>query len=238
MGNGPRTVRAAVGVLAVTMLALLVLAACGETAARPAASARPGSPASPPPVASTIAAMKAAVRAARSVHLSGTLSGTGGRSVDIDIGLTRDRGFAGTLTRSGAPETIIDAGGTVYVKATRALLGQLHAPAAVCTVICGKYVALTAAKGDALAGELSMPAMLSSFTGKLPAFTRAGTQTVNGRPGAARGRWLPAGGRRDRDAVPAAGRLTPRRPRAAELLALEWRARSGRAAGQPGDQPE
>jgi hypothetical protein len=132
------------------------------------------------PVPATIAAMQAAVRSARSVRVTGTLSGTGGQTVGLDIGLIRSGGFSGTVTQGGVPEMIIDAGGTVYIKATQAFLAQLNVPAAVCSVMCGKYVAMSGAKGDALAGQLSMSQMMRSFTATLPAFTRAGTRTING----------------------------------------------------------
>jgi hypothetical protein len=131
--------------------------------------------------------MKAAVRAASSVHLTGTLGGAGGaggagggKAVGIDVGVTRSGAFSGTVTQRGVSLTIINAGGTVYIRATRAFLAQLNVPAAVCSVLCGKYVAMSPAKGDALAGELNMPVMLQSITGRLPAFTETGTQTVDG----------------------------------------------------------
>ena len=124
--------------------------------------------------------MRLAVRAAASVHLNGTLSGTGARTVGLDVSLTRSGGFSGTVTRSGVPLTIINAGGKVYIRATRAFLAELSVPAAVCSVLCGKYVAMSPAKGDALAGQLGMSQMLQSITGRLPAFTKAGTRTIDG----------------------------------------------------------
>jgi hypothetical protein len=78
--------------------------------------------------------------------------------------------------------TIINAGGKVYIKATRSFLALLHVPAVVCSVMCGKYVEMSAAQGAALTGELSMPQLLQSITGKLPVFTSAGIQTVSGQP--------------------------------------------------------
>jgi hypothetical protein len=182
MRNRPR-LPAAACIVAVVVAALLLTACGGGAAQSHPASQRPGSPpaGSERSVAATIAAMRAAVRAARSVHLTGTLSGTGGKTVSLDVGLIRSGGFSGTVTQGGVPQTIINAGGTVYVKATRAFLSELNVSAAVCAVMCGKYVAMSSAKGNALAGELSMPGMLRPFTGSLPAFTSAGTKTINGR---------------------------------------------------------
>ncbi len=188
MGIRPKL---AVATGAAAAAAMLALAACGSAAQSPAAqppsaSAPPGaSPgASAQPAAATIASMKLAVQAAASVHLNGTLSGTGTGTgtgtVGLDVSLTRSSGFSGTVTQNGIPLTIIDAGGTVYIRATKAFLAELNVPAAVCSVMCGKYVAMSRAKGDALAGQLDMSQMLQSVTGRLPAFTKAGTQTVNG----------------------------------------------------------
>jgi hypothetical protein len=208
METRPKRAAAAAGALAAALLAVIMLAACGGGAApasqgqargspgagspgsgsvaagsgaagSPGAGAASSGPARPVPA--TIAAMKAAVRSASSVRMTGTLSGPGGQTVGLDVGLIRSGGFSGTVTQGGVRQTIINAGGTVYIKATRAFLAQLHVPAAVCSVMCGKYVAMTAARGDALAGELSMPQLLRSFTGTLPGFTRARPQTINGR---------------------------------------------------------
>ena len=125
-------------------------------------------------------ALPISVAAARSVHLNGTLTGAAGQAVGLDVGLTRSGGLAGTITQGGVPLSIIDAAGTVYIKATRAFLAELDVSASICTVMCGRYVAMSSAKGDQLARELSMPQMLQSVTGSLPAFTRTGTQTING----------------------------------------------------------
>ena len=75
--------------------------------------------------------MKLAVQAAASVHLNGTLSGTGARTVGLDVSLTRSSGFSGTVTQSGIPLTIIDAGWQVYIRATRAFLAELAHQAVV-----------------------------------------------------------------------------------------------------------
>jgi hypothetical protein len=172
--------------VAAAAAATVVLSACGSAGQSPSASgsgsAPPGSSpaASPRSAAATVTSMKLAVRAATSVHLNGTLTGTGSATIGLDVGLTRSSGFSGTVTQGGIPLTIIDADGKVYILATRAFLAELNVPAAVCSVMCGKYVAMSPAKGDALAGQLTMSQMLQSVTGSLPAFTNAGTQTVNG----------------------------------------------------------
>jgi hypothetical protein len=124
--------------------------------------------------------MKTAIRAATSVHLTGSLSETGGKTVGLNVGLTRSGLFSGTVAEGGTTLTIINAGGRVYIKATRAFLAQLGVPAAVCSLMCGKYVAMSSARGDALAGQLSMTQLLQEISGRLPAFTSAGIRIING----------------------------------------------------------
>jgi hypothetical protein len=129
--------------------------------------------------AQAVAQMKSAVNAANSVHLSGVLRDNGG-SVGLDIGLIRSGEFAGTITDNGLPLTLTDTGGKLYVKATPAFLKQLKVSPALCSLMCGKYVELTAAQSEALAGNFTMRKLLASLTGSLPKFADAGTTTVRG----------------------------------------------------------
>jgi hypothetical protein len=167
-------VRAAIGLAAA---GAMLLAGYGSSAsfASSASSAPPRSP------AATVAQMKSAVNAASSVHLAGVLR-DGGRAVGLDIGLIRSGEFAGTITDNGVPLILTDAGGKIYVKATPAFLKELKVSPALCSLMCGKYVELTAAQSAALAGDFTMQKLLASLTGKLPKFANAGTTTVRGQP--------------------------------------------------------
>ncbi|HUA28761.1 MAG TPA: hypothetical protein VMC03_07735 [Streptosporangiaceae bacterium] len=150
------------------------------SAARPAhAAAWPGAQRSP---SQTVAEMRKAVQAAGSVHLSGVLRNNG-KPIGLNLGLIRSGEFAGTLTQNGIPLNLIDVGGKVYVKATAAYLRELKVPPAVCSIMCGKYVEVSSAQARSLSGSLSMSALLSSFTGRLPQLTNAGTTTVAGHRG-------------------------------------------------------
>jgi hypothetical protein len=160
----------------------------GLTAAAIGAMLLAGCAGDPPPAASprspsqTVAEMQKAVQAASSVHLSGVLR-NGGKPIGLNLGLIRSGDFAGTITQNGIPLMLIDAGGKVYVKATAAYLRELKVPASVCSIMCGKYVRLDSSEAGPLAGSLNMSALLSSFTGKAPRFTSAGTTTMAGREG-------------------------------------------------------
>jgi hypothetical protein len=155
----------------VTALALIgaLLGGCGSSGS----SALARSP------AATVAQMKTAVHAASSVHISGLLR-RDGRAVGLNIGLIRSGGFSGTITDNGLPVTLIDTGGKVYVKATPAFLKQLRISAALCSIMCGKYVELTSAQSAALAGNLTMQNLLAPLSGMLPKFSNSGTATVAG----------------------------------------------------------
>jgi len=158
--------------LAATAAGAVVLAGCGD----PPPGAAPRSP------SQTVARMQKAVQAATSVHLSGVLR-NGGKPIGLNLGLVRSGDFAGTITQNGVPLMLIDAGGKAYVEATAAYLKELGVSPSVCSVMCGKYVRLSSAEAGSLAGNLSMSALLSSFTGRAPRFTSAGTTTVAGREG-------------------------------------------------------
>jgi hypothetical protein len=175
--------RGVLGGLAAATVAAALLAGCGAPppATRPAAEAAALGP-MPRSPSQTVAEMQKAVRAASSVHLSGVLR-NGGKPIGLNLGLLRTGEFSGTLTQNGIPLTLIDVGGKVYVKATAAYLKQLKAPASVCSVICGKFVEVSSAQARSLSGNLSMSALLSSFTGQMPQFSNAGTTTVAGRKG-------------------------------------------------------
>jgi hypothetical protein len=158
--------------LAAATAGAVLLAGCGD----PPPAASPRSP------SQTVAQMQKAVQGATSVHLSGVLR-NGGKPIGLNLGLIRSGDFAGTITQNGVPLMLIDVGGKAYVKVTAAYLRQLNVSPSVCPVMCGKYVELTPAESASLAGNLSMPALLSSFTGRAPRFTGAGTTTVAGRKG-------------------------------------------------------
>lgn len=162
---------AAVGLAAVGLAAVgaVLLAGCGSSE----------SSAPPRTLTATVAQMKSAVNAANSVHLDGVLRSSG-KAVGLDIGLIKSGEFSGTITDNGLPLTLTDTGGKLYVKATPAFLKQLKVSAALCSLMCGKYVELTTAQSEALAGNFTMRKLLASLTGRLPKFADAGTTTVRG----------------------------------------------------------
>jgi hypothetical protein len=168
-------IRAGVLACAVAGSAAIALGGCGSSGTG-GATAGTGADRS---AASLISAMKTAVRDATSMHLAGQLP-NGGRPVALDIGVLRAGALAGTITQGGVPLQLIGTRGLVYVKATPAFLRELRAAAAVCAVMCGKYVQMSGSQGSELAASLSMTSLTRSLIAGLPRFTRAGTTTVRG----------------------------------------------------------
>jgi len=162
--------------------AAVVLAACGGSAGSPTSIAgSPSATATARTAGQLVTQMKSAVRAASSMELAGELP-NGGHPVSLDLGVHRSGELAGTITQDGVPLRLIGAGGRYYVKATPAFLRELHSPAAVCTVMCGKYVELTSAQGRELASGLSMPSLTRSLLAGLPTFSKQGSTTIAGQP--------------------------------------------------------
>jgi len=141
-----------------------------------------GSSASSTPTRSptdTVSQMKSAVKAARSVHLNGTVHASG-QAIGLNLGLIRSGGLSGTITENGVPLSLTETGGNVYIKATSAVLRQFAPSSSACSLVCGKYIKMTAAQAGALAGSLNMDRLLASLTGPLPKFSNGGTTTVRG----------------------------------------------------------
>jgi hypothetical protein len=152
----------------------VALAACGSSVASGGAA--------PHRSASTfISQMKSAVRGASSMHMTGHLSNEG-KPIGLNLGVLRAGGLNGSITQSGVPLHLIGTRRSVYVKATPAFLHELHAGAAVCSLMCGKYVQLSGAQADQLTGSLSMASLTRSLTTGLPSFRQTGSTTVNGQP--------------------------------------------------------
>lgn len=165
--------------------ATLALVGCGTTSGNGTGDSGSGSRAPSPaaaaqPAASTLTAdMQRAVRSASSVHISGQLIERG-ETIGLNIGVLRSGQLSGTITQKGIPLKLIVTGGKAYVKATAAFLAELHVPASVCAVICGKFAELPAARTKQLTHSLSLASLTRPLTVRTPRFTSGGVATVNG----------------------------------------------------------
>jgi hypothetical protein len=107
--------------------------------------------------------MKTALRAADSVHISGTIQ-QGGKTVGLNLGITRSGEFSGQITEQGAVFTVLATHGHSYLKLSAAFLRIAHLPATACSRFCGKYLEYSKAQSQKLVTGLSMASMTRSVT--------------------------------------------------------------------------
>jgi hypothetical protein len=181
----PRS-RLAVPRAAVTVLALagFGVAACGS-AAGTGHQASPSTdhsvrPSAEPSGARLVPSMQAAVRGAQSVHVDGNVI-EHGKPLGLNLGVTRQGAYAGSVTSGSVPLLVIGIGDRFYFKATATVLRLLGAPAAACAVVCGKYLETKGAQTRREVGEVSMATLTSDLTSNLPRMTEDGTTTVRGK---------------------------------------------------------
>jgi hypothetical protein len=152
-------------VLATTLLAaaaVVVMAACGGSGSTAGHPSSPGSPTRT--LGQEFPAMKAAVRAATSVAISGTVMMHGQRE-SLDIILTKSGSLSGSVSVGGRMFTILVTGGKPYIKISKAFLQEAHLPVGVCATVCGKYVELPPSSAKTLTSGLNITAMANqAFT--------------------------------------------------------------------------
>jgi len=107
--------------------------------------------------------MSAALRAASSVHISGTIR-QGAKTLSLNLGITRSGAFSGTISENGAVLTVLARHGHSYLKLSAAVLRIAHLPATACSRFCGKYLVLPALQSHQLLAGLNMASMTHSLT--------------------------------------------------------------------------
>jgi hypothetical protein len=152
-------------------LAALAITGCGSAVG-----------ASAPPKASVLVKeVGAAMRDAKSVHLSGTVQ-QGGKALGLNLSMTRSGEVSGQLSVGGAAFTVLSTQGSSYLKLSGAFLKFEHLPATACTLFCGKYLKVTAAQSQSLLNGLNMSDFTASMSKPSPHVRNAGSGTVNGQP--------------------------------------------------------
>jgi len=137
---------------------------------RSAEPCQPGMAGSTPPrrpnVAVLLRQMSAALRAASSVHISGTIR-QGAKTLSLNLGITRSGEFSGTISENGAVLTVLATHGHSYLKLSAAVLRIAHLPATACSRFCGKYLELPALQSHQLLTGLNMASLTHSMTSAL-----------------------------------------------------------------------
>jgi hypothetical protein len=132
----------------------LLTAACGgSTAANPDSAAK------------VVPAMEAAMRAATSVHMVGTVK-DGSQQITMDVSF-QGGGMSGTVGVGGQTIDLLVLSHQAYVKVDQAFLKIAGLPASDCSSMCGKYLAAPSSQlGQA--GSLSMSGLMSQMLSKMP----------------------------------------------------------------------
>jgi hypothetical protein len=144
--------RSAAVVLAVA--AGVAIAACGGS-----------SPAGSKTADQVMPAVQSAVKAAKSVHMTGSVI-QGSQKLTMDLSFNSPSGVAGTIGVNGAHFFLLSLGGKTYIKLNASFLKYAKAPASACATICGKYVELPAASATQITGSLSLNALAQQAFGK------------------------------------------------------------------------
>lgn len=134
-----------------------------------------------PDVATLLRQTAAAMRAAVSVHLSGTIL-QDGQTLGVDLGITRSGDVAGQVTENGAALTILATHGHSYLKVSAAFLKAANLPTSICSLFCGKYLQTTPVQSRSLFKGLNMAAMVKSMVrpGSASKFRYLGTMAPGG----------------------------------------------------------
>jgi hypothetical protein len=146
-------------VVAAALAAGLLASACGGSAAPPHRPAK-----TTPDI---LKEMQAAVKAAKSVHMTGTVM-SGSQKITFDMSFYGRSDMSGTFDEGTGTASLLIVGASTYVKASSAFLKSAKLPASLCGTICGKYIELPASDKSAITGSLSMSALSTQAFGKLP----------------------------------------------------------------------
>jgi hypothetical protein len=128
--------------------------------------------------------MEAAMRAAKSVHMVGSVK-ENSQQITIDVSF-QGGGMSGTVGVGGQTIDLLLLSKQAYVKVDQAFLKEAGLPASDCNSMCGRYLAVPSSQlGQA--GSLSLSSLMSQMLSKIPSakndtsdvFVRG---TLNGQP--------------------------------------------------------
>jgi hypothetical protein len=144
------------GVIASALVSAgLLVAACGSSSA----------PAGSKTAAQIVPAMETAIKAASSVHTSGTVV-QGSQKISIDVSLN-GTDISGTISDGSKSFTIVVSDGKAYVQITQSYLKSAGIPVADCSSLCGKYVQSPASEAAEFA-PFTMSSLMNEIVKDLP----------------------------------------------------------------------
>ena len=124
------------------------------------------SPANPRSVSVVVPKIEAAMRAATSAHMTGTVL-HGSQNVTFDLSFVGND-LSGSVTDGSRSITITLISGSAFVKVDQNFLKEENLPAADCSSMCGKWVAVPAAQVRQAAASLNLPAITKLFVKSVP----------------------------------------------------------------------
>lgn len=108
-----------------------------------------------------VPAVEAAIKAATSVHVAGTVL-EGSQKLMIDASFAGSD-VSGTFSEGSGSYTILETSGGTYIELSKAFLKAARLPAADCSALCGKYVNVPAADVARYTASLTMSRLVSEW---------------------------------------------------------------------------
>jgi hypothetical protein len=124
--------------------------------------------------------VNSAVADSRSVHITATVT-QGGSTVGLNVNLTRSNDMSGDIIYKNEPLTVLVRNGRAYIKVTAGAVKAMGLPSAACTLMCGKYLEMTASESKSMLNGLSWSSFLRPPS-SVPQMRYVRTVTVNGQP--------------------------------------------------------
>ncbi len=129
-----------------------------------------------------VMAAQAAADGASSVHVTGSIV-TGSTPIALDMELVNGKGGRGQLSENGVSFDLIELGGSVYIKGSKAFYSHVAGPAAA-KLLDGKWLQAPANSADfaSLGSLTSLRKLLDSTLTSHGALTKGASATVEGQP--------------------------------------------------------
>jgi hypothetical protein len=133
----------------------LLTAACGSSA-----------PANPRAVSVIVPKIEAAMKAATSAHLTGTVR-QGGQNFVFDMNFV-GHDISGTVSEGGQTTTLLVVSGTTYVEVDQSFLKAANLPSSACSSMCGKWLAVPASQVNPVARSFTLSYVTNLFVKSVP----------------------------------------------------------------------
>jgi hypothetical protein len=157
-----------------SILALAGVAGCGGSSSGGGSGLASKSP------TQIVAAAQSAADGASSVHVAGSIVNAGA-PIELDMELVSGSGGKGRLSENGASFELVELGGYVYIKGTRAFYRHV-AGAAAAQLLDGKWLKASASSGTfaSLTSLTNLRKLLDSTLSSHGTLTKGATSTVEG----------------------------------------------------------